>query len=61
MMGSRRELISPRGDQRLIRRDEQGGIRESEDPGQSLRRDVRKPARHASKPGQGDRGDRKPH
>ena len=61
MMGSRRELISPRGDQRLIRRDEQGRIRESDDPGQSLRRDVRKPGRHASKPGQGDRGDRKPH
>ncbi|MFC5571106.1 hypothetical protein ACFPN1_13655 [Lysobacter yangpyeongensis] len=55
---SKRELISPRGDKRLVRRDEQGRIRESDDLGRSLSQDVRKPAKHASPPGQGDRGDR---
>lgn len=60
-MGSKRELISPKGDKRLIRRDEQGRIKESDDLGRSLSQDVRKPARHASPSGQGDRGDRKPH
>lgn len=58
---SKRELISPNDDKRLVRRDAQGRIRESDDLGRSLRKDVRKPARHASPPGQGDRGDRKPH
>ena len=60
-MGSKRELISPNGDKRLVRRDEQGRIRESDDLGRSLRRDVRKPAKHAAPSGQGDRGDRKRH
>lgn len=57
----KRELISPNNDKRLVRRDAQGRIRESDDLGRSLRQDVRKPAKHASAPGQGDRGDRKPH
>lgn len=58
---SKRELISPKGDKRLIRRDDQGRIRESDDLGRSLRQDVRKPAKRAVPPGQGDRGDRKSH
>lgn len=58
---SKRELISPKGDKRLIRRDEQGRIRESDDLGRSLRQDVRKPAKRAAPSGQGDRGDRKLH
>ena len=37
---SKRELISPNGDKRLIRRDEQGRIRESDDLGKSLAQDV---------------------
>ena len=56
---SKRELISPNGDKRLVRRDEQGRIRESDDLGKSLAQDVRKPAKHAAPSGQGDRGDRK--
>lgn len=57
----KRELISPKDDKRLIRRDEQGRIKESDDLGRSLRQDVRKPAKRAAPPGQGDRGDRKLH
>jgi len=56
---SKRELIAPNDDKRLIRRDEKGQIRESDDLGRSLSQDVRKHAKTASRPGQGDRGDRK--
>jgi hypothetical protein len=58
---SKRELISPKGDKRLVRRDEKGQFKESDDLGRSLGQDVRKHAKTPSKPGQGDRGDRKPH
>jgi len=58
-MTSRRELVSPRGDKRLIRRDEKGRFKESDDLSRSLGADVRRHAQHESKPGQGDRGDRK--
>ena len=58
-MTSKRELVSPNGDKRLIRRDEKGRFKESDDLGRSLAADVRRHAEHASKPGQGDRGDRK--
>lgn len=58
-MASKRELISPNGDKRLIRRDEQGRIKESDDLGKSLSQDVRKNAKTKATPGQGDRGDRK--
>ena len=58
-MTSKRELISPRGDKRLVRRDEKGRFKESDDLGRSLAADVRTRAEHDSKPGQGDRGDRK--
>ncbi|RZA32073.1 MAG: hypothetical protein EOP92_27940, partial [Lysobacteraceae bacterium] len=53
---SKRELIAPNGDKRLIRRDAQGRIKESDDLGASLAQDVRKAAKTAVKSGQGDRG-----
>ena len=49
----------PRGDKRLIRRDDKGRIKESDDLGKSLSQDVRKAAKAVVKPGQGDRGDQK--
>jgi hypothetical protein len=54
-----RELIAPKGDKRLIRRDEQGRIKESDDLGKSLGADVRKHAKTVVPSGQGDRGDQK--
>ena len=55
----KRELIAPNGDKRLVRRDEEGRFKESDDLGRSLSQDVRKKARTDVKSGQGDRGDRK--
>lgn len=60
-MTSKRELITPNGDKRLVRRDAQGKFTESDDLGRSLSRDVRKKAKTETKPGQGDRGDRSTH
>jgi hypothetical protein len=57
---SKRELISPRGDKRYIRRDAKGRISESDDVSRSLSQDRRRKAKKAAKPGQGDKGDRKP-
>jgi hypothetical protein len=57
---SKRELIAPRGDKRYIRRDEKGRIKESDDVGRSLSQDRRRRAKTIAKPGQGDRGDRRP-
>jgi hypothetical protein len=54
-----RELISPNGDKRLVRRDQRGRFTESDDLGRSLSQDVRKDAENESKSGQGDRGDRR--
>ncbi len=56
---AKRELIAPNGDKRLIRRDSEGRIKESDDLGKSLGQDVRKAAKTVVKPGQGDRGDQK--
>ena len=58
--GAKRELIAPRGDKRYIRRDAAGRIKESDDVSRSLSQDRRTKAKGAAKPGQGDRGDRKP-
>jgi hypothetical protein len=55
----KRELIAPRGDKRYIRRDAKGRIKESDDQGRSLSQDRLRKAKTLSKPGQGDRGDRK--
>ena len=57
---AKRELISPHGDKRFIRRDAAGRIKESDDVSRSLSQDRRKKAKKAAKSGQGDRGDRKP-
>ena len=56
---AKRALIAPNGDKRLIRRDDKGRIKESDDLGKSLSQDVRKKAKTVAKPGQGDKGDQK--
>ena len=55
----KRELINTGRDKRYVRRDSQGQFKESDDVGRSLSADRRRRAKTASKPGQGDRGDRK--
>lgn len=55
---AKRELISPRGDKRYIRRDARGRIKESDDVSRSLSSDRRRKAKGKAKRGQGDRGDR---
>jgi hypothetical protein len=56
----KRELIEPHeGDKRYIRRDERGRIKESDDVSRSLSQDRKREAKSESRPGQGDRGDRK--
>ncbi|TSD87532.1 hypothetical protein FFK22_016950 [Mycobacterium sp. KBS0706] len=56
---TKRELIDTGTDKRYVRRNEKGQFKESDDVGRSLSRDVRKKAKTVSKPGQGDRGDRR--
>lgn len=56
---SKRELIAPNGDKRYVRRDKEGKFKESDDVGRSLSSDRRKTAKHSTKVGQGDKGDRK--
>jgi hypothetical protein len=59
-MAGKRELIEPhKGDKRYVRRDAQGRFSEVEDVGRSLAQDQRRHAKSTSKPGYGDRGDRK--
>ena len=58
-MAARREMISPRGDKRYVRRDGKGRFNESDDVGKSLAADRRRKAKTVAKKGQGDRGDRK--
>ena len=60
-MAGKRELIEPKGDKRLVRRDHKGRFSESDDLGRSLAQDVRQKAKTEAKPGQGDRGDRRTH
>ena len=55
---AKRELISPRGDKRYVRRDAKGRFQESDDVGRSLARDVKRAAKRTTTAGQGDRGDR---
>jgi hypothetical protein len=59
MAAGKRELISPNGDKRLVRRDEGGRFTESDDLGRSLSQDVKKKAKNRTVSGQGDRGDTK--
>ncbi len=58
---SKREEIEPhKGDKRYVRRDENGRFTDDQvDVGRSLAADRRQHAKHESKPGQGDRGDRR--
>ena len=53
-----RELIDTGTDKRFVRRDEEGRFKESDDVGRSLAADQRQQAKHRSKKGEGDRGDR---
>jgi hypothetical protein len=56
---AKRELISPKGDARYVRRDAGGKFNESDDLGRSQRADRKKKAKKGVKSGQGDKGDRK--
>ena len=59
-MAAKRELIEPhKGDKRYVRRNPQGEFKESDDVGRSLAVDQRTKAKNVSKPGQGDKGDRR--
>ena len=58
MASGKREPIAPHGDKRLIRRNENGRIRESDDLGKSLSSDVSQAAKNTVAAGQGDQGDR---
>lgn len=60
-MAGKRELISPNGNKRYVRRDAQGRFTESDDVSRSLSQDHRRAAKSDTKPGQGDRGDRRKH
>jgi len=53
-----RELIDIGTDKRFVRRDQKGQFKESDDVGASLTQDRRVDAKHKSKKGEGDRGDR---
>ena len=57
---AKRELIDTGTDKRYVRRDEQGRFEESDDVGRSLSQDQKRKAKTPAKPGQGDKGDRKP-
>jgi len=56
---SKREKITPNGDARYVRRDDQGRFTESDDVGRSLAQDRRRQSKTTVKSGQGDRGDQK--
>ncbi|HET7717523.1 MAG TPA: hypothetical protein VFK86_18015 [Bauldia sp.] len=59
-MSARRELVEPhKGDKRYVRRDERGRFNETDDVSRSLALDVKRRAKAVSKPGKGDRGDRR--
>ena len=57
-VSTKRELISPKGDKRYVRRTAKGRIKESDDQGKSLSADRKKRAKKKVKSGQGDKGDR---
>jgi hypothetical protein len=54
---SARELIDTGRDKRVVRRDDKGQFKESDDVGKSLAADRRQHAKTKAKKGQGDRGD----
>ncbi len=54
---NKRTLISPNADNRYIKRDPKGRIKESDDQGRSLSQDVKQSSKNKVKPGYGDQGD----
>ena len=56
----KRELIDTGNDKRYVRRNDEGQFHEVDEQQQSLSQDVKRRAKTQSKPGHGDRGDRKP-
>jgi hypothetical protein len=56
---AKRQLINTGTDKRYVRRDAQGQFKESDDVGRANAGDRRRRAKKASKPGQGDKGDRR--
>lgn len=59
-MAGKRELIEPaKGDKRFVRRDAKGRFKEVVDAGRSMAQDRKHQAKTVSKPGYGDKGDRK--
>ncbi|UHS58856.1 hypothetical protein HRR99_22410 (plasmid) [Agrobacterium vaccinii] len=56
---TKRELIDTGTDKRYVRRDEDGKFKESVDVSRSLSADAHHDAKHDTKSGEGDRGDRK--
>jgi hemerythrin-like domain-containing protein len=58
-MASKRTTVSPRGDKRFVRRDEQGQFSESDDAGRSQTADRRQRAKRTVEKGEGDRGDQR--
>jgi hypothetical protein len=54
-----RELITPKGDKRYVRRGAKGRFKESDDVGRSLPVDKSKKAKTVVRKGEGDRGDQK--
>lgn len=57
---SDRKLIEPTsGDKRYTRRDDEGRFTDQVDVGRASAQDQKRSARAPSRPGQGDRGDRK--
>jgi hypothetical protein len=59
-MAAKRELIDTGTDKRYVRRNKRGQFKESDDVGRALSADVRRRAKTIAKPGQGDKGDRRP-
>jgi hypothetical protein len=59
MATGKRELIDTGADKRYVRRDDKGRFDQVVDVGKSLSQDRKRQAEHESKPGHGDRGDRK--
>ena len=55
----KRQLVTPKGNRRFVRRDSKGQLSEVDDAARSLTQDRRKRARTAAKPGEGDKGDRR--
>ena len=56
---TKREMIDTGNDKRYVRRDDEGKFKKSVDVSRSLSADARRDAKTDTKPGQGDRGERK--